>query len=108
VRRMLLEAAAKTDGILAQPEPFVLQTALSDFYVEYLLRARIPDPLQRPLVLTRLHANILDAFNSEGVQIMSPHYKDDPDQPKLVPPRHWERLPGPDEPPAGGNAGDAG
>jgi len=108
VRRMLLEAAAKTDGILAQPEPFVLQTALSDFYVEYLLRARIPDPLQRPLVLTRLHANIQDAFNSEGVQIMSPHYRDDPDQPKLVPPRHWERLPGPDEPPAGGNAGDAG
>jgi small-conductance mechanosensitive channel len=93
VQRMLLEATAKTDGILAEPKPFVLQTALSDFYVEYLLRARIADPLQRPLLLTRLHANIQDAFNREGVQIMSPHYEADPEQPKLVPPQHWENLP---------------
>lgn len=101
VQRMLLEAAARTDGILAEPKPFVLQTALSDFYVEYLLRARILDPLRRPLLLTQLHANIQDVFNSEGVQIMSPHYVADPEQPKLVPPE-------PGQAPAGGNAGDAG
>lgn len=101
VQRMLLEAAAKTDGVLAEPAPFVLQTALSDFYVEYVLRARIGDILRRPLVLTELHANIQDAFNREGVQIMSPHYVDDPAQAKLVAPAHWEGLPGPDDASAG-------
>lgn len=85
VQRMLLDAAAATAGIRPEPKPFVLQTALSDFYVEYLLRARIDDVLRRPLILTELHANIQDAFNREGVQIMSPHYEADPDTPKLVP-----------------------
>ena len=37
-----------------------------------------------------LHANIQDAFNEEGVQIMSPHYVADPEAPKLVPPGEWE------------------
>ncbi len=33
-----------------------------------------------------LHAAIQDAFNRHGVQIMSPHYMDDPKSPKIVPP----------------------
>jgi small-conductance mechanosensitive channel len=35
VHAMLVEAARRTPGLLAEPRPFVLQTALSDFYVEY-------------------------------------------------------------------------
>ncbi|MDH5833568.1 mechanosensitive ion channel family protein [Luteimonas kalidii] len=99
VQRMLLDAAGNTDGIHPDPPPFVLQTALSDFYVEYLLRARIDDVLRRPLVLTQLHANIQDAFNGEGVQIMSPHYEADPQAPKLVPPQYREGMPPPGESP---------
>jgi hypothetical protein len=36
--------------------------------------------------MSALHANVQDVFNEYGVQIMSPHYLGDPDQPKVVPP----------------------
>ena len=90
VHRLLLEAAAATGGVQSTPAPFVLQTALSDFYVEYHLRARIENLLGRAFILSELHGHIQDAFNRAGVQIMSPNYEADPDQPKLVAPAHWE------------------
>ncbi len=37
VHAMLVEAAHRTEGVLADPGPRVFQTALSDFYVEYRL-----------------------------------------------------------------------
>jgi hypothetical protein len=40
-------------------------------------------------VLTLLHANIQDVFNEHGVQIMSPHYMGDPQEPKVVKPEDW-------------------
>lgn len=95
VHRLLLDAAAKTAKIQTTPAPYVLQTALSDFYVEYKLRARILEPVLRPFVLTELHANIQDAFNEAGVQIMSPNYEADPEQPKMVERAHWEGVPSP-------------
>ncbi|WP_372013601.1 mechanosensitive ion channel family protein [Pseudoxanthomonas sp. 10H] len=95
VHRLLLAAASRTAGVAAEPAPFVLQTALSDFYVDYRLRVRVADVLRRAFVLSELHAQIQDAFNAEGVQIMSPNYEADPEQPKLVPREHWERLPPP-------------
>jgi small-conductance mechanosensitive channel len=93
VHRLLLDAAAKTPGIQATPAPLVLQTALSDFYVEYRLRARTENLIGRALILSELHGNIQDAFNAAGVQIMSPNYEADPEQPKLVAPDRWEGRP---------------
>jgi len=98
VHRLLLDAASRTAGIARDPAPFVLQTALTDFYVDYRLRVRVADNLRRFVVLTELHGHIQDAFNAEGVQIMSPNYEADPESPKLVPREHWESLPQP--PPA--------
>ncbi len=95
VHRLLLGAAARTAKVQTAPAPYVLQTALSDFYVEYKLRARILEPFLRPFVLTELHANIQDAFNEAGVQIMSPNYEADPEQPKMVERAHWEGVPSP-------------
>ncbi len=87
VEAMLLEAAAKTDGISSNPPPRVFQTALSDFYPEYRLvcNATPTQPRPRALALSDLHANIQDAFNKYGVQIMSPHYNIDPAREKVVP-----------------------
>jgi small-conductance mechanosensitive channel len=90
VQRLLLDAAATTEGVLADPPPFVLQTALGDFGIEYRLRARTGDVQRRWIVLSALHAQIQDTFNAAGVQIMTPHYEGDPEAPKLVPPAHWE------------------
>lgn len=95
VHAMLREAAARTRGVSLNPEPMVLQTALSDFYAEYRLVCRtIPrDPGPRPDVISTLHAHIQDVFNEFGVQIMSPHYIDDPASPKVVPRSHWSPPP---------------
>ena len=100
VHRLLLTAASRTPGVAREPAPFVLQTVLSDFYVDYRLRVRVDDPLRRFAVLSELHAQIQDAFNAAGVQIMSPNYEADPDRPKLVPREHWDGLPVPEAAPA--------
>ena len=88
---MLLEAARRTEGILGTPVPQVFQTALTDFYPEYRLVAQaIPSqPRPRAALLSALHANIQDVFNENGVQIMSPHYVNDPLQAKLVANTDW-------------------
>lgn len=88
VEALLVEAARRTPGVLAQPAPRVFQTALSDFYPEYRLvcQAVPSEPRPRAEVLSALHENIQDVFNENGVQIMSPHYLGDPAEPKLVPP----------------------
>jgi len=85
VHALLVLAAERTAGLLLEPRPFVLQRALSDFFVEYQLNARLEQPHERPQVLSQLHENIQDLFNEHGVQIMSPHYLGDPVVPKLVP-----------------------
>ena len=47
----------------------------------------------RGATLSELHANILDAFNDCGVQIISPHYEGDPLAPKIVPRDRWHSWP---------------
>ena len=93
VEAMLLAAAARTPGLRREPQPFVLQTALEDFYVRYTLLAMLDDPRTRVFTLAALHANIQDAFNEYGVQIMSPHYLGDPHAPKVVPKDRWAPPP---------------
>ncbi|MBP7864563.1 MAG: mechanosensitive ion channel [Acidobacteria bacterium] len=93
VHAMLLEAVARTAGLKKEPAPFVIQTALSDFYVEYQVNAYLQQADQRIFVLAELHARIQDTFNENGVQIMSPHYLGDPAGPKVVPPANWHAPP---------------
>ena len=91
VHAMLLEAARRTTSVAREPAPYVMQTALSDFYVEYQLCAQgdRSAPRSRAEAINQLHANIQDVFNENGVQIMSPHYLGDPPQPQIVPPEAW-------------------
>jgi len=93
VHALLVEAAARTPDLEREPPPEVLQTALSDFYIQYVLRVRLLDQLRRPAVLSALNANIQDAFNEHGVQIMSPHYVLDPPAPVTVPKERWLEPP---------------
>ena len=74
VHSLLIEAAGKTKHILRSPSPFVLQTALNDFYVAYELNAYTDAPEIMPRVYSDLHQNIQNTFNEAGVEIMSPHY----------------------------------
>ncbi len=86
VEAMLLQAAAQTPGVRAEPAPKVYQTALADWYVEYQLRVAVDEPWRKSSILHLLHGQVQDVFNEYGVQIMSPHYIADPEQEKLVPP----------------------
>jgi small-conductance mechanosensitive channel len=85
VHQLLLRAASRTEGIRAQPAAHVEQRALSDFYVEYELRMHIDRSVERVPILSALHAEIQDAFNEAGVQIMSPHFENQPDGKVWVP-----------------------
>ncbi len=74
VHELLIAAARSTEGILESPAPFVLQTALSDFYVGYEINAYTAEASQMAVIYSRLHAQIQDHFNAAGVEIMSSHY----------------------------------
>ncbi len=93
VHAMLIEAAIRTKGLMKEPMPRVLQRSLSDYYVEYMLGARIAEPQTRVAVLDVLHRNIQDVFNEYGVQIMSPHYMADPAEKVWVPKEKWYESP---------------
>jgi len=97
VHAMLEEAARRTRDIAQAPQPFVRQTALSDFYVEYRLvcQAAPTEPRPRAEVLSSLNAAIQDVFNEHDVQIMSPHYMADPKEPQVVPKSQWRAAPAP-------------
>ncbi|MGE0383714.1 MAG: mechanosensitive ion channel family protein [Gammaproteobacteria bacterium] len=101
VHAMLIEAARTVPEIMKAPEPYVVQTALSDFYVEYKLVVQVSAdvPATRARVASDLHSAIQDAFNRRGVQIMSPHYEADPDAPKLVREADWYSAPAEQEAP---------
>ena len=75
VRQLLIDSALKTKLIESQPEPFVLQTSLDDFYVSYQLNAYTRTPSSAARIYSELHSNIQDIFAAADVEIMSPHYR---------------------------------
>jgi small-conductance mechanosensitive channel len=89
VHSLLLTAAERTNGLRRTPKPTVLQTSLADFYVEYTLLVNLERQELRAVTMDKLHANIQDLFNEYGVQIMSPHYWQDPSRPKVVAQQDW-------------------
>jgi small-conductance mechanosensitive channel len=93
VEAMLLLAAKRTDGVLQDPHPFVLEKSLGDFAVTYELNVYVDGAQHIPQRYAALHRNILDVFNEHGVQIMTPAYEGDPEQPKVVPKDLWYSAP---------------
>jgi len=93
VQALLLRAADRTPNVRKHPAPYVLQRQLSDFYVEYTLIVRLDDEKQRIETISDLNAQIQDAFNEFGVQIMSPHYMVQPDENVVIPPAKWHAPP---------------
>jgi small-conductance mechanosensitive channel len=86
---MLKLAADRTEGLLKHPSPFVLKRSLGDFAIIYEINAYCNDASRMHLFYTELHQNILDVFNENKVQIMTPAYMHDPAIPKVVPRDQW-------------------
>ncbi|MEM8581338.1 MAG: mechanosensitive ion channel domain-containing protein [Pseudomonadota bacterium] len=89
VEAMLIEAALRTDRLKDSPAPFVLWTALSDYAINYQINAFTTRGMRLPLILSDLHRNIVDVFNENKVQIMTPSYENDPVEPK-IPLETWD------------------
>jgi small-conductance mechanosensitive channel len=86
---MLKLAAKRTEGILKNPPPFVLKKSLADFAINYEINGYYKDVKNINAIYTALNQNILDVFNENNVQIMTPSYRADPDIPKVVPRDQW-------------------
>ena len=72
---LLAEAARRTEEVLEEPAPFVLQTSLNDFHVGYRIHAYTRNANAMARILSELHQNIQDAFAEGGVEILSPAYE---------------------------------
>ena len=75
IHQALLSAADRTDLLLKEPEPFVLQTSLDDFYVAYQINAYTREANRQAGIYSNLHQNIQDCCNEVGIEILSPHYR---------------------------------
>ncbi len=71
----LIDAALRTEHILHDPKPFVLQTSLEDFYVAYQINAYTKEVKKQAAIYSNLHQNIQDVCNERGIEILSPHYR---------------------------------
>lgn len=75
MHQALLDAADRTDLLLKEPKPFVLQTSLDDFYVSYQINAYTKEPNKQAIIYSQLHQNIQDCCNEASIEILSPHYR---------------------------------
>lgn len=74
VHQLLIDAALATPGVEKDPSPFVLETALNDWYPVYQINAYITQADNQPRIMSALLQNIQDYFNKAGVEIMSPTF----------------------------------
>lgn len=71
---LLIEAALKTEFVLQDPKPFVLQTGLEDFNISYQINAYTKEANKQALIYSKLLENIQDVLGNAGIEIMSPNY----------------------------------
>ena len=93
VEAMLVKAADRTPELAKTPPPFVVLKALGDFAVTFEINAYCLDVSLMLQAYNNLHRHILDVFNEYGVQIMTPAYEGDTEQPKVVAPKDWYLAP---------------
>ncbi len=75
MNQALINAALRTEFVLKDPQPFVLQTSLDDFYVSYQVNAYTKEANNLAIIYSQLHQNIQDCCNEAGIEILSPHYR---------------------------------
>ncbi len=89
IHSAMIEAAKRTQGIESSPEPYVLQRALNDFYVEYQVNGYTKVAKRMEQLYSDLHQHIQDVFNERGMEIMSPHYQAHRDGSHTTIPKHY-------------------
>jgi small-conductance mechanosensitive channel len=72
VHEILITAALKTNFVLDTPKPFVLQTALDDFYARYQINAYTKEVDRVPAIYSELYQNLQDGFKAAGIDLTAP------------------------------------
>lgn len=74
VEEALLAAAIRCHMIRKNPKPFVLEQSLNDFHIEYQLNAYTAEANRQAAVYSDIRKHVIDVFNEQGIEIMSPNY----------------------------------
>jgi small-conductance mechanosensitive channel len=81
----LIKAAKDIPGVLAEPEPFVLQEELNEVFVTYQLSVYIDEEYLKNKTLkeleqirSQLHENIRNCCEQAAIKIFAPSYEADP------------------------------
>jgi small-conductance mechanosensitive channel len=91
MHQALIDAALRTEYVLQEPLPFVLQTGLEDFYVSYQINAYVRESNKQATIYSNLHQNIQDVCKERGIEIMSPHYRAGRDgNQTTIPEQYWK------------------
>jgi small-conductance mechanosensitive channel len=75
IHEILIAAALKTKNTLSKPKPFVLQTALDDFYCRYQINVYTKEISKTAAIYSELFQHIQDGFKEAGLDMTAPHYK---------------------------------
>jgi small-conductance mechanosensitive channel len=75
VHEILITAALKTTHVLDTPKPFVLQTALDDFYARYQINAYTKEVDRVPAIYSELYQNLQDGFAAANIDLTAPSYQ---------------------------------
>jgi len=74
VEAYLLEGAARCKLLEKNPKPFVLYTALEDFYTQYEINGYTKETARLFAVYSELHRNIIDVFHEHNLDPTSSHF----------------------------------
>jgi small-conductance mechanosensitive channel len=75
IHEILIDAALKTRHIQKSPKPFVLQTAMDDFYANYQINCYTKKIDNIPAIYSELYENLQDGFASRGLDMTAPHFR---------------------------------
>ncbi|MDR2747660.1 MAG: mechanosensitive ion channel family protein, partial [Treponema sp.] len=75
VHEILINAALVTDHVQKKPAPFVLQTAMDDFYAAYQINFYTKEVDLVPRIYSELYQNIQNGFHAAGIDMTAPHFR---------------------------------
>jgi small-conductance mechanosensitive channel len=75
VHGILIAAALETSHVLKSPKPFVLQTALDDFYANYQINLYTKEVEKVPRIYSELYEHLQDAFKAANIDLTAPTYQ---------------------------------
>jgi small-conductance mechanosensitive channel len=86
----LIEAANRTEGVLKDPAPYVLETSLAELSPVYQINIYIKDASKMPRIYSDLHRNIQDTAAEVGAEIATVRFiSTRTDQNPSLPRRPW-------------------